>query len=89
MNDYTVNQATIHTNPGCTMPSTNSFALNISGAVVSSPDCSALQNGNAGCGVRDARVSSYGPGFNDNGGGVYASASSFGSFEMSPCSRRL
>ena len=75
MNDYTVNQATIHTNPGCTMPTTSSLTLNISGAVISSLDCSALQNGNAGCGIRDPRTTSYGPGFNAEGGGVYASTS--------------
>ena len=55
------------------MPTTSSLTLNISGAVISSLDCSALQNGNAGCGIRDPRTTSYGPGFNANGGGVYAS----------------
>ena len=35
-------------------------------------DCDALLDGNAGCGVRVAKPSSYGPAFNVNGGGFYA-----------------
>lgn len=72
VNDYTNNQATIHTNPGCTLATSSSSALSISGTLVSGTDCSAAATGNQGCGVRSASNISYGPGFNANGGGVYA-----------------
>lgn len=72
VNDYTNNQATIHTNPGCSLATTNTASLSISGTLVSSTDCSAADTGNQGCGVRAASNISYGPGFNANGGGVYA-----------------
>ncbi|PSS37199.1 hypothetical protein PHLCEN_2v970 [Hermanssonia centrifuga] len=72
VNDYTNNQATIHTNPGCSMPSSSSSALNITGDVVSTTDCAAAETGNAGCGIRSADTKSYGATFNSNNGGVYA-----------------
>jgi len=34
-------------------------------------DCNYLINGNAGCGVRMPTANSYGPTFNNNGGGWY------------------
>ncbi|TFK76719.1 hypothetical protein BDN72DRAFT_5594 [Pluteus cervinus] len=70
--DYTNNQATIHTNPGCTLPSTDSNALSITGNVVGGTDCAALTTGNQGCGVRASTSNTFGAGFNSNGGGVYA-----------------
>ncbi|KAH7914464.1 glycoside hydrolase family 16 protein [Hygrophoropsis aurantiaca] len=72
INNYTSNQATIHTNPGCSIPSSNSTILDISGTVVGGTDCSAAQTGNQGCGVRSNTDNSFGSGFNSNGGGVYA-----------------
>ena len=54
------------------MPSTSSSVLNITGNVISQPNCAAAQTGNAGCGIQDPRTNSYGSGFNNNGGGVYA-----------------
>lgn len=73
VNDYTNNQATIHTNPGCTLTSQSSSALGISGSVVGGTNCAAAQTGNQGCGVRAASTNSFGAAFNNNGGGVYTS----------------
>ena len=67
------NQATIHTNHGCTIPSSSSSALGISGNVVGGTNCAALETGNAGCGMVATQSNTYGAGFNSNGGGVYAS----------------
>ncbi|TFY66209.1 hypothetical protein EVG20_g4882 [Dentipellis fragilis] len=72
VNDYTNNQATIHTNPGCNMPSSNTNTLDISGSVVGGTNCAAAQTGNQGCGVRASQTNSFGAAFNSIGGGVYA-----------------
>ncbi|KAI8983364.1 concanavalin A-like lectin/glucanase domain-containing protein [Trametes punicea] len=72
VNDYTNNQVTLHTNPGCTMPSSDPNALDITGTLVATTDCSATDTGNAGCGVRASQTNSYGAAFNGIGGGVYA-----------------
>jgi len=72
VNEYTNNQATIHTNPGCTIPSSNSTELKISGNVVGGTNCAAAETGNAGCGITASQSNTYGAGFNANGGGVYA-----------------
>jgi len=72
VNNYTNNQATVHTNVGCTLASTNPNTLAISGSVVGGTDCAALTTGNQGCGIRAATSNSFGSGFNSNGGGVYA-----------------
>lgn len=72
VNNYTNNQATIHTNPGCILPSTTSTSLNMSGTLVASTDCSVVSTGNQGCGIRSNSSNSFGSGFNGIGGGVYA-----------------
>ncbi|KIM84668.1 glycoside hydrolase family 16 protein [Piloderma croceum F 1598] len=72
VNNYTNNQATIHTNPGCSLASSSSSALAITGTVVGGTDCSAADSGNQGCGMRSPANNSFGTGFNDIGGGVYA-----------------
>lgn len=72
VNNYTNNQATVHTNVGCTIPSSNGPALSISGTVVGGTNCAADQTGNQGCGIRANSSNSFGAAFNDNGGGVYA-----------------
>jgi len=72
VNNYTNNQATIHTDVGCTLPSSSSTTLAISGNVVGGTNCAALTTGNQGCGVRASSNNSFGVGFNANGGGVYA-----------------
>ena len=72
INDYTNDQSTAHTNPGCSLPNTNSSSLGITGTVIGGTDCDALQNGNTGCGIRSSQTNSFGAAFNANGGGVYA-----------------
>jgi hypothetical protein len=72
VNDYTNNQATVHTSTGCYLASSNASSLSISGSVIGGTDCSALDTGNQGCGIRASTSNSFGPGFNSNGGGVYA-----------------
>lgn len=72
VNDYTNNQATIHTDVGCTIASTNQSVLDITGSVIGGTDCAALTTGNQGCGIRASTSNSFGPGFNSNGGGIYA-----------------
>lgn len=72
VHDYTNNQATIHTNPGCTIPAPNGNNLAISGTLVGGTNCAASQTGNQGCGVRASQSNSFGAAFNNIGGGVYA-----------------
>ncbi|KAI0005363.1 concanavalin A-like lectin/glucanase domain-containing protein [Russula compacta] len=72
VNNYTNNQATLHTGTGCQMPSSNAAALNITGSVVGGTNCAALQTGNEGCGIRASQTNSFGAPFNNAGGGVYA-----------------
>ncbi|KAG6919559.1 hypothetical protein DXG01_004222 [Tephrocybe rancida] len=72
VNDYTHNQMTIHTNPGCTLPTADNANLGISGAVIGGTDCAAITTGNQGCGIRSSSGNTFGAGFNNNGGGTYA-----------------
>ncbi|KAK2461705.1 hypothetical protein APHAL10511_006168 [Amanita phalloides] len=72
VNDYTNNQATVHTGIGCTIASADSNVLSISGAVIGGTNCAAATTGNQGCGIRANTSNSFGSGFNNNGGGVYA-----------------
>jgi len=74
VNDYILNQATIHTNPGCTLATASGGTTNlaIQGSVVGGTDCAVADNGNQGCGVRASQANSFGSTFNSNGGGVYA-----------------
>ncbi|KAJ1557577.1 hypothetical protein HK405_015677, partial [Cladochytrium tenue] len=65
VNLQTNNRMTLHTSSGCTMSSQVQ-----TGSVVST-DCVAADNGNEGCSVQAATTTSYGSGFNSNGGGVY------------------
>lgn len=75
VNNYTNNQATVHANTGCELPANSSASsLGISGSLVSGTNCAALQTNNEGCGVRATQTNSFGKPFNQNGGGVYASA---------------
>ncbi|RXW17418.1 hypothetical protein EST38_g8441 [Candolleomyces aberdarensis] len=72
VHDYANNQATLHTSDGCTIASSSSSALAISGSVISGTDCSVSSTANQGCGIRANSATTYGSGFNENGGGVYA-----------------
>lgn len=86
VHDYTNNQATIHTDPGCRLTTTSSSNLKISGNVIGGTDCAALTTGNQGCGIRASTSNSFGAGFNAIGGGVYAStflSQSIGLFQFS------
>ncbi|KAF8873871.1 2 beta-glucan [Infundibulicybe gibba] len=67
VNDQGTNVVTLHTSAGCTMPASRAET----GASLQL-DCDANVNGNAGCGVRLSPATSYGPTFNNNGGGWYA-----------------
>ncbi|TEB24541.1 endo-1,3(4)-beta-glucanase [Coprinellus micaceus] len=67
-NDNGPNAATLHTSPGCTMPSARGGML---GKQVEE-NCDANINNNVGCPVKFDSDLSYGPKFNNNGGGWYA-----------------
>lgn len=67
VNDQTPNKCSLHTGSNCTMPSSGSMTGTVDGT-----DCYAYDNGNAGCGVKINDNKSYGPQFNNNGGGWYA-----------------
>jgi hypothetical protein len=63
------NQVTLHTGPDCFIdehPST-AFSGNVLNTV-----CASSPSDNTGCAIGDADPSSYGAGFNNVGGGVYA-----------------
>jgi len=76
VSDYTDNQATVHTGHGCTLPSNfnspSTFSQFASGQLVGGTNCAAHETENQGCGVRILDPNSFGPGFNNNGGGTYA-----------------
>ncbi|KAF9486982.1 hypothetical protein BDN71DRAFT_1458977 [Pleurotus eryngii] len=72
VHNYTNNQATLHTSPGCRLPSSNPSDLGISGSLLATQDCAAETTSNEGCGIRSPDSNSVGMGFNANGGGVYA-----------------
>ena len=77
VNNYTNNQVTLHTEPGCTLSSSDPSTLGISGTLVDGTDCAVADTANAGCGIRGDATNSFGAPFNSNGGGVFASASRF------------
>ena len=69
VNEYTFNQITAHTGAACQLPSTIASTV---GRVVGK-QCQTIDGNNAGCAfVTDHDNSTYGHGFNMNGGGVYA-----------------
>lgn len=68
--DNTNDQATLHTLEGCSLASSSSSALDITGSVITSTDC--VSTG-GGCGIRSSSTVSYGAAFNGNGGGVFTS----------------
>lgn len=77
------NQVAWHTSPGLCFSSSGYISLmhvigcnlvtpgNFSGTA-GSTTCDATINYNTGCGIVDASVASFGPTFNELGGGVYA-----------------
>lgn len=66
VNQVTMNQMTLHTEPGCTQVSPNQTST-----IVNSTDCSFEANSNQGCVVVDPSTASYGAGFAGAGGGVF------------------
>ncbi|KAF8655008.1 hypothetical protein AX16_003312 [Volvariella volvacea WC 439] len=66
VNDQGPNGVALHTGPGCKMPASRSMT-----GWPSSLDCNAFVNYNSGCGVKLNPPVSYGPAFNNNGGGWY------------------
>jgi len=68
VNQNNRNQMTLHSGPGCTMPTNWDQTGKTTFADC---NCAGGANGNSGCGVQ-APTNSYGVDFNNNGGGVYA-----------------
>jgi len=76
INGFTQNQVSLHTNPGCNMPwdMNNNQLSTLTTGGYNSYDCSSTDTSNQGCGSRDqTNDNSYGSGFNNVDGGVYAS----------------
>lgn len=74
VHDNTHNQVTLHTATGCRVSSSNSTFLRMSGTVIDgNTDCAVPTTASRGCGIRADSPLTYGVGFNENGGGVYAS----------------
>ncbi|WVO17838.1 hypothetical protein L204_105536 [Cryptococcus depauperatus] len=75
VNEFTQNQVSLHTGPGCTIPvnsNDNQKAILTTGSY-DSHDCASANTSNQGCGARDETDSnSYGTSFNNIKGGVYA-----------------
>ncbi|CAI6337774.1 unnamed protein product [Periconia digitata] len=78
VNLNTNNQMTLHTSPGCT-PSVG--AAGQSGRRIGNADCGA-GGGFTGCGVESPSSTSYGTGFNQNGGGVFVALWESGGIRM-------
>lgn len=66
VNNGETNQVTIHTNSGCTVPSSRAMTGSSTGT-----NCDVAATGNAGCGVTVNKPNSYGTNFNNAGGGAY------------------
>lgn len=58
---------TLHTSPGCAVSNGGNGQLQ-----PYSQDCNTAVNGNAGCSFHATDTTSYGTGFDNNGGGIYA-----------------
>jgi hypothetical protein len=82
VNDQAPDRMTLHTGPGCTMPSSITQTgceskcfmnfldlIYVCGRATLSTNCDSFVNSNAGCGVAAPTTNSYGPSFNSNGGG--------------------
>ncbi|KAG8815053.1 hypothetical protein FRC18_001672 [Serendipita sp. 400] len=61
------NQVAWHTDPGCWLTTPGNFT-----GIAGSTNCDASVNYNKGCGIVDQSIASFGPTFNEKGGGVYA-----------------
>jgi len=69
VNMGTVNQYTLHTAEGCTA---SRGSVDITGKPGNSTQCAVTKNENIGCAYQDTDARSYGQGFSEAGGGVFA-----------------
>ncbi|KAI9758428.1 MAG: hypothetical protein M4579_003057 [Chaenotheca gracillima] len=69
VNDQVGNEMTLHTGPGC---SVGDSGYTGKGGTKNCDTNAQGQDKNAGCQISNGNSSSYGTGFNNNGGGVYA-----------------
>ncbi|KAF8434387.1 glycoside hydrolase family 16 protein [Boletus edulis BED1] len=67
VNNQSPDSITLHTGPGCTMPSQRQMSGTSRGN-----DCNAYETDNTSCGVKVKSANSFGPSFNAAGGGWYA-----------------
>ncbi|GAA6002175.1 glycoside hydrolase family 16 protein [Rhodotorula paludigena] len=72
VHDFPANQITLHVvDSGCKL----SESADVTGKLVpANDDCNANVKGNAGCSYAEQAANSYGKGFNDAGGGVFATS---------------
>jgi len=77
VNDQSPNLSVLHTSEGCTMPSSRRQKGN---SVLN--DCNVHTTNNQGCGVKYPSALSYGPTFNDNGGGWFVMERTSSYFKM-------
>ncbi|EXJ86714.1 hypothetical protein A1O3_03667 [Capronia epimyces CBS 606.96] len=68
VNLLTNNAMTLHTNPNCTIAGDSRTMT----GQLQTTNCAYYPGYNVGCGISDNRPASFGAGFNDAGGGVYA-----------------
>ncbi|MCJ1228406.1 hypothetical protein MMC12_005067 [Toensbergia leucococca] len=72
VNQQSQNDMTLHTTPGCTISQSSAYN---SGTSLTTQNCdvnAAGQSTNAGCQLASSDSTTYGTGFNSNGGGIYA-----------------
>lgn len=70
VNSATTNIMTLHTDSGCTISSSGTFS-----GLVTTDNCDVNapnQATNQGCSIQSSNTATYGVGFNENGGGIYA-----------------
>ncbi|KAE9411131.1 hypothetical protein BT96DRAFT_969316 [Gymnopus androsaceus JB14] len=73
VHDNEHNQVTWHTGPNCTLtPESNFTGTIVQTNGVNNTDCDGNLNENAGCGITEWSEASYGPFFDQSGGGVFA-----------------
>lgn len=63
----------IHTAPGCTMPTNYGATGSLTASGSSATNCDAVATGDTGCGLRSSQANNYGQPYNNNGGGVHIS----------------
>lgn len=77
-NDKGPNLYSLHTGPGCAMPSAN----RVMKGLIKANDCNAFANGNVGCGVFGDSKRDFGPALNEAGGGFFATERTAHSIKM-------